>query len=76
MRYEYARRPRKCPVCGANRIAEIYYGMPAFTEKLREDMEAGRVVLGGCCISADDPRWQCLECGTGIYKKGARRWQA
>ena len=32
--------------------------MPAFTPQLEKDLEAGKVVLGGCVLSDDDPAWQ------------------
>ncbi len=53
----------KCRFCGSERCAEILYGRVAETERLREDLEAGRVVLGGCLVFAGMPRWRCLECG-------------
>ena len=32
-------------------------------------IDAGKIVLGGCCISGDDPKWKCADCGVDIYKK-------
>ena len=37
--------------------------MPAYDEKLERDLEEGRVVLGGCCVTGSDPEWHCNECG-------------
>ena len=54
--------PVKCPNCGSTNIAEILWGLPAFTEKLKERLDEGKVVLGGCCISDDDPKYECNEC--------------
>ena len=68
MRYEYRRKSRKCPSCGSNKIANILFGMPAFSEELENDLKEGRVVLGGCCVSDDDPSWQCADCDIKIYK--------
>jgi len=68
-KYEYTRKPRRCPACGAARVATVLYGLPAFSERLKADLDAGRIVLGGCCIAADDPAWQCVECGTQIHRK-------
>jgi len=56
-------RPSKCPQCGSLRVAAILYGLPIFDDGLRRDLEAGRVVLGGCCVSNDSPAWRCLACG-------------
>ena len=69
MRYESTRKPRTCPHCGSRRIARIGYGMPAYTKKLERALEAGRIVLGGCCVTEDDPRWQCIDCSTRIYPR-------
>lgn len=68
MRYENKRKPRECPSCGSNRVSEILHGMPAFSDELEKEMNEGRVVLGGCCVTDDDPEWECAECGTKIYR--------
>lgn len=60
-------KPRKCPKCGG-KVARIFYGMPAFTEKLQADLDAGRVILGGCCKTEHDPTWQCTKCEQEIYQ--------
>ena len=41
----------KCPRCGSKDTARILYGMPVFSDELQEKMDAGKIVLGGCCIS-------------------------
>ena len=68
-RYRSETKPRKCPKCGTNRIASYLYGMPDMNEKMERNIDAGRVVIGGCCIGDDDPRWQCVECGANIYSE-------
>jgi hypothetical protein len=68
-RYEYFKKPAKCPKCGSARIATIRYGLPAFSEELEAKMKAGRITLGGCCITEDDPVWQCADCMILIYRK-------
>lgn len=68
-RYEYLEKPAKCPECGSARIAKILYGLPAFSEKLEAEMKAGRITLGGCCVTDDDPVWQCTDCKVIIYRK-------
>jgi hypothetical protein len=45
----------RCPRCGSPSLARILYGLPAFTRRLEEDLDAGRVVLGGCVIGEDPP---------------------
>jgi len=55
-------RPRACPECGSGPIARILYGMPSPDAKLMRDIDEGRIVLGGCCVTDNDPRWQCTAC--------------
>lgn len=69
MRYEFSRKPRRCPACKATKIASILYGYPAFSSKLETDLEEKRVVFGGCVITDDDPRWQCTECDAEFFRK-------
>ena len=52
----------KCPKCGNRNIAKYLWGMPAFTKQLEEDLEAGRVILGGCMITESDPKFHCNNC--------------
>ncbi len=66
-KFRAVRKPRKCPKCGSACIASYLYGMPAVDEKLERELDAGRIVLGGCCVSEDDPQWQCADCGQDIY---------
>lgn len=50
-----------CPTCGSTDRARIVYGLPG--PELMEAAERGEVVLGGCCVSDDDPRYACRACG-------------
>jgi hypothetical protein len=65
-----APRIRTCPRCANKPLARILYGLIAPDEKLWAQMEAGRVVLGGCCISGDDPTRACLACDSVIWPNG------
>lgn len=65
----YIRKPRKCPACGSKRLAEILYGLIIYSDQLKQDLEAGKITLGGCCISDDDPAWQCADCNEKFYRK-------
>lgn len=53
-----------CPVCGSEKIAEIVYGMPAFSEDLEAKIDAGEVILEGCCLPEGEPiyPYECREC--------------
>jgi len=68
--YNSPDKPVKCPHCGSNRIANILYGYPVFSDELEADRAAGRVTLGGCYVSDDDPVWQCADCRTKIHQPG------
>jgi len=66
----YKCKPAKCPVCRSSKIARIRYGMPVFSPKLEKQINAGKIILGGCCITNDDPEWKCLACETVMFRKG------
>ena len=55
---------QRCPSCGSARVASILYGLPRFDPELRADLDADRVILGGCSVSDGDPIWMCLVCKT------------
>ncbi len=63
------RKPRKCPACGSSKVARILNGMPALRPELEKDLEDGKIVLGGCELSPDNPTWTCVKCGTNIYRE-------
>ena len=67
------RKPRKCPQCGSAKIANILYGLPIFSPELEKELKDGKIELGGCCISDDDPIWKCTECEVDIYKETDKR---
>ena len=54
------RKPSKCPACASDQVARIEFGFPS--EKMLEQRERGEIVLGGCCVTEDDPKWHCKEC--------------
>ena len=65
------KKPRTCLECGSKRIAKILYGMPAFSDELERDIKSGKIVLGGCVITDEDPIWQCVDCGKSYFKPNA-----
>lgn len=68
-RIKRSRKPGKCPSCGHSPLASILYGYVGFDGGLQKKLEEGRIVLGGCCVSDDDPKWECTNCGQKVYKK-------
>ncbi len=49
-----------CPKCKSKNVVSIVYGYPA--KELFKEAEKGKVHLGGCCISNNDPQWYCKHC--------------
>jgi hypothetical protein len=52
-------------------VARIFYGMPP--GDVVPDLNSGKIVLGGCCLSMHDPSWQCLACETDVYPARMRQ---
>ena len=53
---------RICPACGSKNIAKIQYGYPMMSEKLRRELDDGKVKLGGCIIMEGAPNYYCNDC--------------
>jgi hypothetical protein len=54
----------RCPKCNKTKLAQIMYGMPAMSEELEKQLDEGVVVLAGCCIEGEKPRYRCRWCKT------------
>lgn len=65
MRYESDKKPRTCPRCKSKKVLNIIYGLPTYEAYL--EVQAGKLALGGGCISDDNPTWECFYCKTSIY---------
>ncbi len=50
----------KCPKCGCENVAAIVFGYPS--PEMFEESNSGKVVLGGCCVTEEDPEWHCNDC--------------
>jgi hypothetical protein len=47
-----------CPYCFSDTgIRTILYGLPM------EEPDPAIYTIGGCCISEDMPKYECIECG-------------
>ncbi len=53
---------KKCPRCGSKNTAKILYGLPSLSDKLIKQLEDKEVVLGGCAVSLDNPKYHCNSC--------------
>ena len=49
-----------CTKCGSKNTVRIVYGYPS--QETLEIAKNGKVVLGGCIISDNDPVWHCNDC--------------
>ena len=50
------------PSCNGKNIAKIFWGLPEDTRSLEDALEKKEIVLGGCCVSQNDPKWECTDC--------------
>lgn len=69
----FDKKPEACPDCGHSPLADILYGLPDGSDELKRDLKAGLITLGGCCVSVDDPAWECTKCewlgwDSGVYE--------
>jgi len=57
------RKHTTCPQCESQDIAHIIWGyIPNIDEKLKQDLENSKVVLGGCLVTDHDPNLACNNC--------------
>lgn len=52
-----------CPQCLSNDVAFVLMGYPADTDEVREALETGKIVLGGCKVTSTSPMFHCNACG-------------
>jgi hypothetical protein len=52
-----------CPECGGTDIAMILYGLPSHELQNSKKVKEKKIVFGGCCVSSDDPKLECNDCG-------------
>lgn len=55
------RVPDRCLWCGTASPVPIVFGLP--DGELEELADRGEVILGGCVVTGNDPRWRCRSCG-------------
>ncbi len=54
------RKKRRCPKCGSKKVIHIVYGFPS--PEAQKKAEQGKIKLGGCVVTGDNPDWFCCEC--------------
>lgn len=57
----FSKKKKRCPKCGSRETVRIVYGFPA--PELVEEAQRGKVELGGCCMTPDQPERRCKSCG-------------
>ena len=55
----------KCPNCGG-KLIDIIYGMVDY--EVGEQAKKGKVFIGGCMITGNDPIYHCNTCRRSYYK--------
>jgi hypothetical protein len=55
---------RKCPNCQSINHAKIFWGLPADMREIEGQLERKEIVLGGCLVTGNDPKWECDKCFT------------
>ena len=51
-----------CPKCNSTNVAKYLWGLRLLDDQLERDIEEGRVILGGCVVCVDDPKFHCNDC--------------
>ena len=52
-----------CQRCNTGMLP-VMYGFPG--PEMADDAMQGKIILGGCCVTENDPRWQCPACGATL----------
>jgi len=50
-----------CPECKSNNVAWILWGYTD-VQVIAEKLEKNEIVLGGCIVTDNDPKWECISC--------------
>ena len=53
----------KCTLCNSTSVAELIYGLYDVDDELEQAIKKKEIILGGCLIGNNDPKWCCNECG-------------
>ena len=64
------KKPIKCFHCGFEPVSELLYGIQEIDEKLQKDIDERKVLLGGCSIMKNSPKWLCSNCQTEYFLEG------
>ena len=58
------RKGQKCPECGSTAVIPWVFGLPCpgTEDKLLSAEARGELMVGGCVMGPDSPKWHCNEC--------------
>lgn len=59
--------PPRCPHCGSDRVIPFVYGLPI--PDLVAAEERGELLLAGCVVTEDSPKFHCSACGHDLPDK-------
>jgi len=52
-----------CPECNKNNVAVIFWGYHGGdVEGYLQAIKNKEIVAGGCLVSDNDPKWECMDC--------------
>ena len=52
-----------CPQCNKNNVAVIFWGYHGGdVEGYLQAIKNKEIVAGGCLVSDNDPKWECMDC--------------
>ena len=60
-------KPKRCPRCNSNLVAEIIHEINSLTPAVQQDLDDRKAVLGVSLKGRENPKWQCIDCGAQIY---------
>lgn len=63
---------QQCPKCHSKNVAKIEYGYIRIDDDVEKLLKSGKIVLGGCVITGNDPKWQCNDCQQMWGKRAGR----
>ena len=58
----------ECLKCGGTDIAMILYGLPSDELLNSKKVKERKISLGGCCVTGNDPKLECNDCGWRFTK--------
>ena len=63
-----------CPKCQSTDIIPITYGTPPLSgARLQRAIDTRQIVLGGCFLCSDAPKWYCRSCECRFDSQPAKR---